>query len=135
MSDRGRYYSGYAQDDWRLSNALYSVNEDTVVRMSGARIFGSVKNTGGSSHWNGFIGGYNVTAPALPASSAFNRDQGWPSWPAPPFLVPNTLNGSSIPYWQPYDFGRLRLRRRQQRPLCRRLSHWPRLEPPAAGRR
>ena len=66
-----------------------------------------MKNTGGSSHWNGFIGGYNVTAPALPASSAFNWDQGWPAWPEPPFLVPNTLNGSSIPYWQPYDSGRL----------------------------
>ena len=179
VSDRWRYYSGYAQDDWRINNALtvnygvryeytpptwegyypdgysnfnptlpnpgadgrlgasefagqgagrtgkksmyeawpwglsprlgivYSVNENTVVRLSGARIFGSVKNTGGSSHWNGFIGGYNVTAPALPASSAFNWDQGWPSWPEPPFLVPNTLNGSSIPYWQPYDSGRL----------------------------
>ena len=66
-----------------------------------------MKNTGGSSHWNGFIGGYNVTAPALPASSAFNWDQGWPAWPEPPFLVPQTLNGSSIPYWQPYDSGRL----------------------------
>ena len=131
MSDRWRYYSGYAQDDWRISNALtvnygvryeytrrpgkattrrssnfnptppnpgadgrpgasefaggarshrkksmtrpgpglgprlgivYSVNEDTVVRLSGARIFGSVKNTGGSSRRNGFIGGYNDRA-------------------------------------------------------------------------
>ena len=78
-----------------------------MVRLSGARIFGSVKNTGGSSHWNGFIGGYNVTAPAFPASSAFNWDQGWPAWPEPPFLVPETLNGSNIPYWQPYDSGRL----------------------------
>ena len=137
VSDRWRYYSGYAQDDWRVSNkltvnyglryeytpptfegyypdgysnfnpdlpnpaadgrlgasefagegagrtgkntmydawpwglsprvgAVYSVNDDTVVRLSAARTFGSVKNTGGSSHWNGFIGGYNVTAPAL----------------------------------------------------------------------
>ncbi len=83
------------------------MNSETVARVSAARTFGSVKNTGGSSHWNGFIGGYNVTAPALPASSAFNWDQGWPAWPEPPFLVPNTLNGSSIPYWQPYDSGRL----------------------------
>jgi hypothetical protein len=179
VSDRWRYYSGYAQDDWRLNDKLtlnyglryeytpptweghfpdgysnfnpnlpnpaaggrlgasefagdgpgrtgrkslydawpwgfsprlgivYSVNADTVVRLSGARTFGSVKNTGGSSHWNGFIGGYNVTAPAFPASSAFNWDAGWPAWPEPPFLVPETLNGSSIPYWQPYDSGRL----------------------------
>jgi hypothetical protein len=179
VSDRWRYYSGYAQDDWRVSDRItlnygvryeytpptweghfpdgysnfnpnlpnpaaggilgasefagegpgrtgqktmykawpwglsprlgvvYSVNPNTVVRLSGARIFGSVENTGGSSHWNGFIGGYNVTAPAFPASSAFNWDQGWPAWPQPPFLVPETLNGSNIPYWQPYDSGRL----------------------------
>jgi hypothetical protein len=179
VSDRWRYYSGYAQDDWRMSDkltlnygvryeytpptfeghfpdgysnfnpnlpnpaangrlgasefagdgpgrtgspsmykawpwglsprlgAVYAINTNTVARLSAARTFGSVKNTGGSSHWNGFIGGYNVTAPAFPASSAFNWDAGWPSWPAPPFLVPETLNGSSIPYWQPYDSGRL----------------------------
>jgi hypothetical protein len=179
VSDRWRYYSGYAQDDWRISDKLtlnygvryeytpptweghfpdgysnfnpnlpnpaaggrlgasefagegpgrtgkksmyeawpwglsprvgvvYGLNNDTVVRLSAARIFGSVKNTGGSSHWNGFIGGYNVTAPAFPASSAFNWDAGWPAWPEPPFLVPETLNGSNIPYWQPYDSGRL----------------------------
>jgi carboxypeptidase family protein len=179
VSDRWRYYSGYAQDDWRVNNkltlnyglryeytpptfeghypdgysnfnpllpnpaadgrlgasefagdgqgrtgertmydawpwgfsprvgAVYTINSETVARLSAARTFGSVKNTGGSSHWNGFIGGYNVTAPALPASSAFNWDQGWPAWPQPPFLVPQTLNGSSIPYWQPYDSGRI----------------------------
>ena len=179
VSDRWRYYSGYAQDDWRISGKLtlnygvryeftpptweghypdgysnfnptlpnpaadgrsgasefagvgegrsgrktmykawpyglsprlgfvYGLSDNTVVRLSGARTFGSVKNTGGSSHWNGFIGGYNVAAPALPVSSAFNWDQGWPAWPEPPFLVPHTLNGSNIPYWQPYDSGRL----------------------------
>ena len=83
------------------------MDNETVVRLSGSRTFGSVKNTGGSSHWNGFIGGYNVTAPAFPASSAFNWDAGWPAWPEPPFLVPETLNGSNIPYWQPDDSGRL----------------------------
>ena len=87
--------------------AVYSVDANTVARFSAARTFGSVKNTGGSSHWNGFIGGYNVTAPAFPASSAFNWDTGWPAWPQPPFLVPETLNGSNIPYWQPEDAGRL----------------------------
>ena len=50
----------------RGSASSTAVNNDTVVRVSAARTFGSVKNTGGSSHWNGFIGGYNVTAPALP---------------------------------------------------------------------
>jgi Carboxypeptidase regulatory-like domain len=179
VSDRWRYYSGYAQDDWRLNNKLtvnyglryeytpptfeghfpdgysnfnpnlpnpaaggrlgayefagdgpgrtgkrtmydawpwgfsprlgvvYSMDDETVVRLSGSRTFGSVKNTGGSSHWQGFIGEYNVTAPALPTSSAFNWDAGWPAWPAPPFLGPQSRNGNSINYWQPYDSGRL----------------------------
>ena len=85
---------------WGFSPRLgvvYSVNNETVVRLSGSRTFGSVKNTGGSSHWNGFIGGYNVTAPALPASSAFNWDAGWPAWPEPPFLVPETLQRQQHP--------------------------------------
>ena len=162
VSDRWRYYSGYAQDDWRLNDkftvnygvryeytpptweghypdgysnfnpnlpnpaaggrlgasefagegpgrtgkktmyeawpwglsprvgAVYSVDANTVARFSAARTFGSVKNTGGSSHWNGFIGGYNVTAPAFPASSAFNWDAGWPAWPAA--AVPRSRN-------------------------------------------
>jgi Carboxypeptidase regulatory-like domain/TonB dependent receptor len=179
VSDRWRYYSGYAQDDWRLNDkltfnygmryeytpptfegnfpdgysnfnpnipnpaaggrlgasefagtgpgrtgkrtlynawpwgfgprfgAVYTVNNDTVVRLTATRSFGSVKNTGGSSHWHGFYGGYNTTARAFPASSAFNWDAGWPAWQQPPFLVPETLNGSSIPYWQPDDAGRL----------------------------
>ena len=83
------------------------MNNDTVVRLTGTKSFGSVKNTGGSSHWHGFYGGYNVQARAFPASSAFNWDAGWPSWQQPPFLVPETLNGSSIPYWQPDEAGRL----------------------------
>ena len=88
--------------------AVYTVNNGTVAGVSAARTFGSVKNTGGSSHWNGFIGGYNVTAPGLPASSAFNWDSGLArlAGAAVP-AFPNTLNGSSIPYWQPYNSGRL----------------------------
>ena len=54
---------------WGFSPRLgvvYTLNNDTVARVSGARTFGSVKNTGGSSHWNGFFGGYNVTRAGLP---------------------------------------------------------------------
>jgi len=45
---------------WGFSPRLglvYALNKNTVARLSGSRTFGSVKNTGGSSHWNGFIGG------------------------------------------------------------------------------
>ena len=89
-----------------VRRGLY-VNSETVARLSAARTFGSVKNTGGSSHWNGFIGGYNVTARALPASSAFNWDQGMARLAGAAVPRAQTLNGSSIPYWQPCDSGRL----------------------------
>ena len=78
--------------------AVYSLNSDTVLRASVARTFGSVKNTGGSSHWNGFIGGYNVTAPAFPASSAFNWD-GMARLAGAAVPRPQHLERQHIPYW------------------------------------
>ena len=83
-----------------VRRGLY-VHSETVARLSAARTFGSVKNTGGSSHWNGFIGGYNVTAPALPASSALQLGSGMARLAGAAVPRLHTLNGSSIPHWQP----------------------------------
>jgi hypothetical protein len=90
----------------------YSVDDKTVIRAAGARSFGSVKNTGGSSHWQGFIGEFSWSSPDANKSPAFYWDNGVPSWPKPPFLVPDFLNRDGVftnspPYWQPYDAGRL----------------------------
>ena len=63
---RGRCTTRGRGGSARGSASSTAIDSETVARFSAARTFGSVKNTGGSSHWNGFIGGYNVTAPALP---------------------------------------------------------------------
>ena len=184
VSDQWKYYSGYAQDDWRVNRKLsisygmrweytpptvegffpnaysnfnptlpnpyaggrlggieyagtgegrtgsrtlynawpygvsprlglaYTLNDKTVIRASGARTFGSVKNTGGSSHFQGFIGSYPFNSANGNLAPAFLLDDGYPAWPAPPFLRregQNAANPASndASYWQSYDAGRL----------------------------
>ncbi len=85
----------------------WSLNDKTVVRASAARSFGPVKNTGGSSHFQGFFQDTGFGSASLPASSLFNWDSGIPHWDPPPFLVPWLQNERNVNYWQPYDSGRL----------------------------
>ena len=113
----GRTGSRTLYDAWpygfspRLGLA-YTFNDKTVLRASGARTFGSMKNTGGSSHFQGFIGNYPFNSPNGNLSPAFLLDEGYPAWPAPPFLRregQNAANPASndANYWQSYDAGRL----------------------------
>jgi hypothetical protein len=100
---------------WGFSPRLgiaYTLNRDTVIRLSGARTFGSVKNTGGSSHWQGFIGEYQFNSPNGNIDPAFRLDDGYPFWPAPPFLRPEGVNAGNpasndTRFWQSYDAARL----------------------------
>jgi hypothetical protein len=90
----------------------YTIDDKTVLRASGARTFGSMKNTGGSSHFQGFIGNYSFNSANGNVAPAWNLDEGYPSWPAPPFLRiegQNAANPGSndAPFWQSYDSGRL----------------------------
>jgi hypothetical protein len=90
----------------------YTVDSNTVIRLSGARTFGSMKNTGGSSHWQGFIGEYSFNTPNSNIDPAFLLDNGYPEWPKPPFLRPEGVNAGNpasndVNYWQTYDAGRL----------------------------
>jgi hypothetical protein len=83
-----------------------------VLRISAARTFGSMKNTGGSSHFQGFIGDYSFNTLDSNLTPAFRLDDGYPAWPAPPFLRPEGPNAGNpgsndIPFWQESDAGRL----------------------------
>lgn len=100
---------------WGFSPRLglaYSPDDKTVIRASASRSFAPMKNTGGSSHWQGFIGEFTWATTDGSITPAFNWDNGMPPWPQPPFLVPDFLNlngaiTNSPPYWQSYDAGRL----------------------------
>lgn len=90
----------------------YTLNSDTVIRLSAARTFGSMKNTGGSSHWQGFIGEYSFNTPNGNIDPAFLMDNGYPDWPKPPFLRPEGVNAANpqsndTRFWQASDAGRL----------------------------
>jgi hypothetical protein len=90
----------------------YSLSSKTVIRTSASRSFAPMKNTGGSSHWQGFIGEFSWATQDRSITPAFYWDNGVPSWPKPPFLVPDFLNRDGVttnspPYWQQYDAGRL----------------------------
>lgn len=90
----------------------YTINSDTVLRISAARTFGSLKNTGGSSHWQGFIGEYTFNNNTSNLTPAFLLDEGYPAWPKPPFLRPEGLNAANpgsndAQFWQASDAGRL----------------------------
>ncbi len=85
----------------------YSVNDKTVFRLSAARSFAGIKNTGGSSHFQGFIHSQGWDFQDSSITPAFLLDQGFPFWPQPPFLKPDVQNGKDASYWQSYDAGRL----------------------------
>jgi len=86
----------------------YTLDSKTVLRMSGSRSFGALKNTGGSAHPQGFIE-LNSFVPNDPnlLTPVFNLDNAYPPTPKPPFFRPQLQNGSNIPYWPAYDSGRL----------------------------
>jgi hypothetical protein len=90
----------------------YTIDSNTVLRLSAARTFGSMKNTGGSSHFQGFIGSYSFNNNSNNVTPAFLLDDGYPSWPKPPFLRPEGQNAANpgsndVNYWQTYDAARL----------------------------
>ena len=104
---RRTLYDGWPWGFGPRLGMAYSLNDKTVIRLSAARSFGSVKNTGGSSHFDGYIGDYNWTTTDSSITPAFLLDDGYPFWPKPPFLKPDFLNGKSAKFWQSYDAGRL----------------------------
>ncbi|MBI1788620.1 MAG: TonB-dependent receptor [Acidobacteria bacterium] len=104
---RRTLYDGWPYGFGPRLGAAYTVNDKTVLRASIARSFGSMKNTGGSSHFQGYIGSFSFNSTDGNLTPAFKLDDGYTNWPKPPFLVPNFNNDRDTPYWQSYDAGRL----------------------------
>jgi hypothetical protein len=91
---------------WAFSPRLgiaYQMRPGTVVRLNGGRSFAALKTTGGSTHYDGFIGNYNWSS----ADQNINDfptmlDNGLPFWAPPPFLRPDVSNGqATVDWWMP----------------------------------
>lgn len=103
-------HSLYNEWPWGFGPRLglaYQIRTGTVIRASAARSFAPMKNTGGSAHWDGFVGNYTFSSTDQLITPAFNWDDGFPSYVPPPDLRPQLLNNATIPFWQSYDGGRL----------------------------
>lgn len=81
----------------------YSMLPGTVVRAHAGRSFAAVKTTGGSTHYDGFIGSFSWASADLQVFDFPSLlDDGLPAWNQPPFLRPEVSNGqATVEYWQP----------------------------------
>lgn len=84
----------------------YQVRSGLVIRAYGGLMYGALKTTGGSTHFQGLILNATYDNSSLPAYTYFNIDDGLPPWKAPPFRSPITDLGGVTYYWQPQDSGR-----------------------------
>ncbi|MEK7406040.1 MAG: TonB-dependent receptor, partial [Acidobacteriota bacterium] len=78
----------------------YGLDGKTVIRGSASRSFAPVKNTGSSTHFQGFIQMQNFPDNTNGLELVFKFEQGMPPWLAPPFIEPSFANESSPYYWQ-----------------------------------
>ena len=106
VGKRNLYPPWYGGCGPRLGLA-YQLKPSTVLRLSSSRSFGPVKNTGGSMHWQGFVGSYSHFTTDLSITPAFLWDDGFPPWIPPPDLRPDLQNGQYASFWQASDSGRL----------------------------
>jgi hypothetical protein len=98
---------GNAFDGWPWAfsprfGLAYNWRPGTVIRLHGSRSFAAIKSTGGSTHYDGFIGNLAWSSADLQVFDFPTQlDQGLPPWPQPPSLRPDVANGqASVDYWQ-----------------------------------
>jgi len=84
----------------------YQIRNGLVLRAYGGVMYGAVKTTGGSTHFQGLILNATYNNSSLPAYTYFNIDDGLPPWTPPPFRSPITDLGGVTYYWQEQDAGR-----------------------------
>jgi hypothetical protein len=104
---RRSLYDGWPWGFGPRLGLAYQIRASSVIRASATRSFAPMKNTGGSAHWDGFVGNYTFSSIDQLITPAFNWDNGFPEWVPPPDLRPQLMNNSTIPFWQSYDGGRL----------------------------
>jgi hypothetical protein len=75
------------------------VNDKTTIRAAGARAFGFVKATTGSTHFDGAILNFTTNSSDNGITPYFLIDSGIPPYQRPPNTNPAFANGQSPAYW------------------------------------
>jgi len=77
----------------------YRLNDKTTIRAGGARTFGFVKATTGSTHFDGAILNFTNNSTDNGITPYFLIDQGLPAYQRPPVADPSFANGQSPSFW------------------------------------
>ncbi|MBM3727205.1 MAG: hypothetical protein FJW40_17500 [Acidobacteria bacterium] len=105
---RSTMYPGWPYSIAPRLGFTYELRRGTVMRAAGGRSFGVLKATGGSTHFDGFIGFFSWASADQEVNTFGARlDTGIPRWPQPPDLRPDVQNGlATVDYWLEPDAGR-----------------------------
>jgi hypothetical protein len=85
----------------------YQLTSKTVLRVGSGIFYGTNKAPGLGGANNGFTNAPSWTSQNQGINSAFQWDQGFPSWEAPPFINPGFNAGFSLPWYGAEETGRL----------------------------
>jgi hypothetical protein len=77
----------------------YTWNDKTVIRASYALSTAAITTVSGSTHQRGFTQTYSPPG-GNSVTPSFILDQGFPSYPIPPFIDPSFSNGDNMPWFQ-----------------------------------
>ena len=77
----------------------YQLNDRTTIRAAGARTFGFVKATTGSTHFEGAVLNFNQSSQDNGITPYYVIDQGIPAYQRPPNANPAFSNNQGVSYW------------------------------------
>jgi len=85
----------------------YQITEKTVLRAGAGIFYGTNKAPGLNGANNGFTNSPSWSSQNQGITSAFQWDQGFPAWEAPPFINPGFNAGFSVPWFGAAETGKL----------------------------
>jgi hypothetical protein len=91
-------------DAWGPRAGLaYRIGDSTVVRAGFGIFYAPEKSPGLGGANDGFTNNPSFPSPNTGVTPAFNWNNGWPAWQAPPFINPAFGAPSGVSFWQPSE--------------------------------
>ncbi len=85
----------------------YQINDKTVIRTGAGIFYGTNKAPGLNGANNGFTNSPSWGSQNQGITSAFQWDNGFPAWEAPPFIKPGFNAGFGVPWYGAGEAGRI----------------------------